>query len=410
MVRCITAFMDACYIARWNAITSPALEHFRESVERFHKLRNIFIATGVRASISLPRQHALSHFHYAMQFFGSPNGICSSITESKHIKAVKEPWRRSSRFKALIQMLRIILRMEKLAALRQIFAERGMLYGTTSLYMAGIRAPAGTPDMIAEEDNEDDDGGPVPGDPTNGTLSVVNLANKPRMYNIIGHHMSYANRHTEHNYPRDLTSLASYINQPQLPIALQQFLYTYQHPELEVPSTINDYPPFDGEIRVYHSATATFYAPSDLCGAGGMRREQIRSTPCFHGHPRRDTVFVVLDDSQPGMKGMEIARVLLFFSFHYRRKSFSCALINWFVHSDEPDADTGMWTVELECEARGTPTVQVIEVEMIARGAHLLPVYGTSRVPDQFSHHNALDSFQSFFVNCFVDHHAHEFI
>ena len=105
MVRCISAFMDACYIARQNAITAPALEHFRESVERFHELRNIFITTGVRASISLPRQHALSHFHYAMQFFGSPNGICSSITESKHIKAVKEPWRRSSRFKALIQML-----------------------------------------------------------------------------------------------------------------------------------------------------------------------------------------------------------------------------------------------------------------------------------------------------------------
>ena len=92
MVHCISAPMDACYIACWNAITAPALEHFQESVEQFHKLRNIFITTGVQASILLPHQHALSHFHYAMQFFGSPNGICSSITELKHIKAVKEPW------------------------------------------------------------------------------------------------------------------------------------------------------------------------------------------------------------------------------------------------------------------------------------------------------------------------------
>ena len=128
-----------------------------------------------------------------------------------------------------------------------------------------------------------------------------------------------------------------------------------------------------------------------------MRHEQIRSTPSFHGYPQPDTVFVVLNDSEPGMKGMEITHILLVFSFHYRQKVFSCVLINWFVHGNEPDRDTGMWTVELEC-IRGRPTFQVIEVETIARGAHLIPVYGTSRVPDQFSHHYALDSFVSFFV------------
>ena len=78
-------------------------------------------------------------------------------------------------------------------------------------------------------------------------------------------------------------------------------------------------------------------------------------------------------------------------------------------HGDKPDRDTSMWTVTLEC-IKGGPTFQVIEVETIAHGAHLIPVYGTSRVPDQFSHHNTLDSFLSYFMNCFIDHHAHEFI
>jgi hypothetical protein len=36
-----------------------------------------------------------------IRLFGSPNGLCSSIT----ITAVKEPWRRSSPFTALSQML-----------------------------------------------------------------------------------------------------------------------------------------------------------------------------------------------------------------------------------------------------------------------------------------------------------------
>ena len=69
-----------------------------------------------------------------------------------------------------------------------------------------------------------------------------------------------------------------------------------------------------------------------------------------------------------------------------------------------------MWTVQLECDSRGQATVDVINLDTIARGAHLLPVYGSSRVPDDFSHHDALDSFYSFFVYHFIDHHAHELL
>ena len=109
---------------------------------------------------------------------------------------------------------------------------------------------------------------------------------------------------------------------------------------------------------------------------------------------------------------MVIARVLLFFSFCYRRHDYSCALVNWFVTTDEkPDEDTGMWTMQLELdEVRECPTYQVIDIKSIARGAHLLPVYGSSRVPEDFIHHDALDRFQSFFVNKFVDHHTFEFL
>lgn len=105
MVRAIAVFVDACYIFRRNAITSSALADAEMLVKTFHDLRKIFIDEGVQESISLPRQHALAHYISSIILFGSPNGLCSSITESKHIKAVKEPWRRSSRFKALVQML-----------------------------------------------------------------------------------------------------------------------------------------------------------------------------------------------------------------------------------------------------------------------------------------------------------------
>lgn len=218
----------------------------------------------------------------------------------------------------------------------------------------------------------------------------------------------------EPRYPKDLEKLALHIQQPQFPLALRQFLYQHHYPDSEnLPSHVADCPPFAGKINVHHSAVATFYSPSDLCGAGGMLRERVRSNPSFKGNPRRDTVFVVTDESQPGMQGMVIARVFLFFSFHYRHKDFSCAFVNWFIPHDteQPDDDTGMWTVHPERNRRtGNLAYQVINVDSIARGAHLLPVFGSQHVPEGFSHHNALDSYQSFFVNHYVDHHAHEFL
>ena len=50
--------------------------------------------------------------------------------ESKHIAAVKKPWRRSNRFEALKQMPIVNMRNNKLAAMRVDFASWGMLHRT----------------------------------------------------------------------------------------------------------------------------------------------------------------------------------------------------------------------------------------------------------------------------------------
>jgi hypothetical protein len=69
-----------------------------------------------------------------------------------------------------------------------------------------------------------------------------------------------------------------------------------------------------------------------------------------------------------------------------------------------------MWQVKPECSRGGEPVMDVINIDSIVRSAHLLPVYGTSRVPERFSHFQALSAYQSFFVNHFADHHVHELI
>jgi hypothetical protein len=99
-------------------------------LRHFHHYRSIFLTTGVRLDISLPRQHSMSHYPLLIRLFGAPNGLCSSITESKHIKAVKEPWRRSNRYQALLQMLVTNQRLDKLTATGPDFQARDMLKDT----------------------------------------------------------------------------------------------------------------------------------------------------------------------------------------------------------------------------------------------------------------------------------------
>jgi hypothetical protein len=142
-----------------------------------------------------------------------------------------------------------------------------------------------------------------------------------------------------------------------------------------------------------------------------MCRERIRSTPSWQGsYHQRDTVFVETDAELPGMRGMAIARVLLFFSFSLDGVYHPCALVNWLVvHSNEPDPETGLWVVKPEFMGNHR-SVAVVHLDSIVRGAHLLPIYGSNPLPEDFDFAFSLDVFHAFFVNQYVDHHTHEFI
>jgi hypothetical protein len=146
MVQALRALIDFIYIARRDIIDTNDLEALEDALGRFHKYRKIFEESGVRPNgFNLPRQHSLIHYLMLIRAFGAPNGLCSSITESKHIKAVKEPWRRSNRFEALSQMLLTNQRLDKLAASRVDFTARGMLRGTCLSY---IFEKLGTPNPL----------------------------------------------------------------------------------------------------------------------------------------------------------------------------------------------------------------------------------------------------------------------
>ena len=68
---------------------------------------------------------------------------------------------------------------------------------------------------------------------------------------------------------------------PAFPKLIRCFLYDQLNPESELTSAdvrLHDCPAFTGKVSVFSSAAATYYAPSNPSGVGGMCREHIQAT------------------------------------------------------------------------------------------------------------------------------------
>jgi len=126
------AFLKFCYLVHQHIISEKALADIENTLERFHTWHEIFRAgdNPVVMTFSLPRQHSAKHYPALICLFGVLNGLCSSITKCKHIKAVKEPWWRSSKYQPLSQMLLTNQQLDKLATSRVDFSSWGMMNQT----------------------------------------------------------------------------------------------------------------------------------------------------------------------------------------------------------------------------------------------------------------------------------------
>jgi len=161
---------------------------------------------------------------------------------------------------------------------------------------------------------------------------------------------------------------------------------------------------------VFNSAKAMFFAPSDQSGIGGMRCEIIRATPSWQGGPGcYDCMYVAKGGvDTDGFWSLLVARVCLFFSCAYNGCDYSCALVDWFLPvAGEVCELTGMWIVAPEIDNQGRHVQSVISLDSIVQSAHLIAVYGNNVVPIDLHFSKTLDAFKTYYVNKYIDHHAH---
>ncbi|KAL4068167.1 hypothetical protein J3A83DRAFT_4359936 [Scleroderma citrinum] len=362
------AFLEFCYTVEWNVLMEKDLDYLDEVLTHVHHHHKIFKTAGVVTTFSLPCQHSMKHYKQLIQLFGTPNGLCSLITESKHVKAIKKPYQHTSKYHALSQMLIINQWLDKLAASHTDFKSQGMLEGTClSAVVEMFNNPQQKPSASIDDgqgDCEDVDG--------------------PR----IEAHIQLAQ--TQHK-ARTMTVLVDKLNIPNLPKLVQEFLCGQLYPNVHDSTNIShlECPGYYGKISIYNLASSTFYAPSDLSGY--------------------DCVFIITDPDLEGMHGMDIAHVLCFFLFKFQGKQYLCAVVQWFDHiGDMPDETTGMWMVCPSFICSQQPNFAIIHVDTIFHAAHLIPIFSQELVPLEIKPYHCYDIFHGFYVNKFADHHAFE--
>jgi len=107
------------------------------------------------------------------------------------------------------------------------------------------------------------------------------------------------------------------------------------------------------------------------------------------------------------MQGLDVTRVLCFFSLTIRGTTFPCAVIHWFdTVGDSADEDTGLWVVHPGFTANRSPNISIIHVDSIYHAAHLIPVYGTCFISHDLKFHHSYNFFRFYYVNKYADHHA----
>ncbi|KAJ3502576.1 hypothetical protein NMY22_g18540 [Coprinellus aureogranulatus] len=406
----------------WERVGSENSKHWDSDEERDHgrppasgdpecATVNGFGLGGLVSACQLPLLDLIQFCLYHARFdITSPPlmGLCllRLTARRKHITAVKDAYRRSSRNQPLGEMLLINQRIDKLAAMRDHVEPHIPLElrdpRDTRRTIQTTRAPPPAPNksLDLEEDPEDDISEAVGCITSEGDVRLP-LRPAPR-------------------YPRPLPRLSNWLDKPLLEEDIRRFLYDQLFPDSEdigMDVRLEDCPYVDPNlhVKIFHTAIALYHAPSEDSGIGGMKREIIRSSPAWQGGaPRHDCVYIEKDPGEVGFKGLGVAQVMFFLSFKHLGVEYQCAYVRWFeAFGDSPCDKTGLWRVVPDLR-RGQRVCSIVHIDSILRSAHLIPVFGTysarNRVPIRFHHSQALTSYAMFYVNRYIDYNAHETI
>ncbi|KAI6008635.1 hypothetical protein EDC04DRAFT_2547997, partial [Pisolithus marmoratus] len=110
-----------------------------------------------------------------------------------------------------------------------------------------------------------------------------------------------------------------------------------------------------------------------------------------------DCVFVITNPHTQGMLGLDVTRVLCFFSFKHLGMEYPCVIIHWFDHIGDGPNNTGMWVVHMH----NAQDIAIAHINTIYHTAQLIPVYVSQHGidPASIKPNESYDKFWFYYVN-----------
>ncbi|KIY65772.1 hypothetical protein CYLTODRAFT_52648 [Cylindrobasidium torrendii FP15055 ss-10] len=113
-VTAVRAILDFIYLAQYTTHDDATLSYMEDALNLWDKNKDIFIRTGIRDDLNIPKFHSLRHYMRSIRLFGVTNNFNTELFERLHIEFAKKGWRASNHRDEFPQMTQWVTRQENI--------------------------------------------------------------------------------------------------------------------------------------------------------------------------------------------------------------------------------------------------------------------------------------------------------
>jgi hypothetical protein len=118
----IRSLIDFIYYAQFQQHTTKTLAVLQQSLEVFHKHKDILIKLGIREHFNIPKFHNIQHYVASIMALGSVDGNNTELPERLHINFVKDAYDASNKRDYMEQMAVWLQRQDAIGLRRAYFS------------------------------------------------------------------------------------------------------------------------------------------------------------------------------------------------------------------------------------------------------------------------------------------------
>ncbi|PSS37916.1 hypothetical protein PHLCEN_2v231 [Hermanssonia centrifuga] len=387
VVQAVRALMDFITLASLHSHTSQTLSLLRNSLRKFHSLKNVFIELEARLPphFNIPKYHMMLHYVDLIEQLGTADGFNTEWSERLHIDYAKDAYRASNKKDYIAQMTKWLSRQETVDRFA-IYLE----WRRNGEYLPLDLEPLTANRTLMASTRDNLNVASTASTITPSTRILCRPPVRPELYHVAASHpqslrgIPAAEIITHHNALRFLPALSSFL---------------HAHGSLIIPQPVH-------RFNLYKDLTVLL--PGIPQTSMKPLKNIIRASPAVPAAGRKaaepshfDFALVrtgetnAVTDCTP-LQGIRVAHVRAIFKLpeHYRIDTLHpLVYLEWFTPFHAVDHATGLFTV-----SRSTRMHQVygevVEADRLVRNCHLAPKYPRTKDPSwtkrQMSTYNQL--------------------